>query len=139
MEYEPLPAVFDPLEALKPDAPMIHEVDLKGRPIKSNALKLPWNLICGDVDQGRADSTYVAEDTFKVTWVNHCCMGASGCMAEFDLNGNLTMHSITQIPYLAQNDFNAALAAPGTQRQKHEDHQHLHRRRLRQQTRHPRL
>ena len=113
VEYEPLPGIFDPLEAMKPDAPLIHELDFKGREIKSNVLRLPWNLVCGDIEQGRAGSKHIVEDNFRTTWVNHCCMGVSGCLAEFDLDNNLTMYSITQIPYLAQNDFNGALAALG--------------------------
>ena len=113
VEYEPLPAIFDPVEALKPEAPLIHELDGRGRPQKSNALSLPWKLVCGDVDAGRDQARYIAEDDFKVTWVNHCCMGVSGCLAEFDFENNLTMYSITQIPFLAQNDFNQALDAMG--------------------------
>jgi CO/xanthine dehydrogenase Mo-binding subunit len=113
VEYEELPAVFDPEEALKPDAPLIHEIDARGKPVESNRLKLPWKLVCGDVDEGRQQSKYMVEDEFRATWVNHCCMGVSGCLAEFDLDNNLTLYSITQIPYLAQNDFNAALAAMG--------------------------
>ena len=113
VEYEPLPAVFDPFEALKPDAPLVHETDPKGRPLKSNLLSLPWKLVCGDMEEGRRQAKYMVEDNFKVSWVNHCCLGVSGCISEFDLDNNLTMYSITQIPYLAQNDFNAALAALG--------------------------
>ncbi len=41
VEYEPLPAVFDPVEALEPDAPIIHEFDAKGRPNTSNLLSCP--------------------------------------------------------------------------------------------------
>ncbi|MEW5725285.1 MAG: xanthine dehydrogenase family protein molybdopterin-binding subunit [Thermodesulfobacteriota bacterium] len=113
VEYEPLPAVFDPLEALKEDAPLVHETDPKGAPLTSNKLRLPWKLVCGDVDEGRRQARHAVEDRFQVTWVNHCCMGTSGCIAEFDLDNNLTMYSITQIPYLAQNDYNSALAGLG--------------------------
>ncbi|MFH1137236.1 MAG: xanthine dehydrogenase family protein molybdopterin-binding subunit [Pseudomonadota bacterium] len=113
VDYEPLPAVFDPVEALRPGAPLIHEFDGRGRPNKSNSLNLPWKLVCGDVDAGRAAARYTAEDDFQVTWVNHCCLGVSGCLAEFDFDDNLTMYSITQIPFLAQNDFNVALSALG--------------------------
>ena len=113
VEYEPLPAVFDPLEAMAEDAPLLHPVDARGKPNKSNVLKVPWKLVCGDVEQGRKDSAYVAEAQYKVTWISHCCMGVSGCISQFDLDDNLTMHTITQIPYLAQNDFLAALSAMG--------------------------
>jgi CO/xanthine dehydrogenase Mo-binding subunit len=97
--YSPLPAVFDPEEAMKEGAPLVHEGN------KTNVLKLPWKLICGDVEEARKTSDFVAQDRFKVTWVTHCCMGTSGCIADFDLRNNLTLHSTTQIPSLAQKDF----------------------------------
>ena len=115
VEYEDLPGVFDPLEALKEDAPLIHELGPRGKPNKSNKLPLPWKLVAGDAKRAREESAHVVEDSFEVTWVAHCCMGASGCVAEFDAQDNPILHSITQIPYLAQNDFNRALAAMGLQ------------------------
>ena len=36
VEYEPLPGVFDPIEALREDAPLVHEVDPRGRPLSGN-------------------------------------------------------------------------------------------------------
>ncbi len=113
VEYEPLPAVFTPEEALAEGAPLIHDVDLKGRPLTSNKVKLPWKLVCGDVEEGKARSKYTVEHEFRTTFVSHCCLGTSGVIAEFDLDKNLTMHSITQIPYLAQGDYLEALKALG--------------------------
>lgn len=113
VDYEPLPGLFSPEQALAEGAPLIHQTDARGKPNKSNKLKLPWKLICGDVEQGRAQAAHVAQGTFRTTWISHCCLGASGVIAEFDVNRNLTMHSITQIPYLAQNDYLAALKALG--------------------------
>ena len=119
VEYEILPAVFDPEEAMKEGAPLIHEEHVGGKEKKpTNVLNLPWRLICGDVDEARKKSAYVAEDRFKVTWVTHCCMGTSGCLAQFDLKKNLTIYSITQIPSLAQRDFTDALFAMGLQGKK---------------------
>jgi len=113
VEYEDLPAVFDPLEALAEEAPLIHERDARGRPSRSNKLQLPWRLEAGDVETARQASAAVVEARYQVTWVNHCCLGVSGCLAEFDAQSNPTLYSITQIPYLAQNDFSRALAAMG--------------------------
>jgi xanthine dehydrogenase molybdenum-binding subunit len=119
VDYEILPAVFDPEEAMKEGAPLIHEEHVGGKEKKpTNVLNLPWRLICGDVDEARKKSAYVAEDRFKVTWVTHCCMGTSGCLAQFDLKKNLTIYSITQIPSLAQRDFTDALSAMGLQGKK---------------------
>ncbi len=107
VEYEPLPAVFDPFEAMREEAPLIHEDK------ESNILKLPWKLVCGDPDQGHRQADFIAEESYSLPWVTHCCMGTSGCLAEFHANGNLTVHSPTQIRYLAQRDFLELMAALG--------------------------
>ncbi|NIO05979.1 MAG: molybdopterin-dependent oxidoreductase [Proteobacteria bacterium] len=107
VEYESLPAVFDPEEAMREDAPLIHEEN------KTNILKLPWKLVAGDVEEARKKSAFVVEDRFKTTWVTHCCLGTDGVIADFDLRNNLTMYRNTQIPSLAQKDFNDALQAMG--------------------------
>src|SRR4030042_200713 len=114
VEYEILPALFDPEEAMKEGAVLIQEEHVGGKEKKpTNILNLPWRLIAGDVDEARKNSSYIAEDRFKVTWVTHCCLGTSGCVALFDLKNNLTVYSITQIPSLEQRDFTDALAALG--------------------------
>ena len=97
VEYEELPGVFDPFEAMKADAPLVHEVDARGRPLKSNILPLPWKFSAGDVEQGRKAAAFTVKDTVRTTWVNQCCMGTSGCIAEFDVNGNLTLYSQTNV------------------------------------------
>lgn len=107
VDYEVLPGVFDPITAMREDAPILHEE------LGSNVLKLPWKLVCGDVEKGKSESKYIVEDTFTTQWVTHCCMATSGCIAHFDINNNLTLYSNTQIPSLAQNDFLEALNALG--------------------------
>jgi len=97
VEYEKLPAVFDPFEAMKQEAPLVHETDARGRPLKSNILPLPWKFEVGDIEQARKDAAYIAKDTVSTTWVNQCCMGTSGCIAEFDQNNNLTMYDQTNV------------------------------------------
>jgi xanthine dehydrogenase molybdenum-binding subunit len=99
VEYEDLPAIFDPMEALKPDAPLVHEFDARGKPKRNNILPLPWRLMAGDVEKARAESAYVVKDTFSTTWVHQTCMGTSGCIAEFDANNNLVFRSVTNVPY----------------------------------------
>ena len=107
VEYEELSGIFDPLEAMKEGAPMVHEE------FKSNVLKMPWKFVAGDVEAAKKESAFIAEDTFSTQWVTHCCLGTSGCIASFDVNNNLTMYSNTQIPSLAQNDYLEALKAFG--------------------------
>jgi CO/xanthine dehydrogenase Mo-binding subunit len=102
VEYEELPAVFDPIEAMKEGAPLIHELDAMGKPVRTNILPLPWRFSAGDIEQGRKDSAHVVKDSLSATWVNQCCMGTSGCVAEFDMNNNLTFHSQTNVPFLGK-------------------------------------
>jgi len=105
--YEALPGVFDPETAMQPEAPLVHENH------KTNILKMPWKLHYGDVAAARREAAWVVEDRFTTTWVTHCCMGTSGAIAEFDHANNLTIHTNTQIPSLAQKDFLGVLKALG--------------------------
>lgn len=107
VEYEEQPGIFDPLEAMKEGAALIHEE------FKSNVLKMPWKFAHGDVEAAKKESAFSAEDSFTTQWVTHCCLGTSGCIASFDVGNNLTMYSNTQIPSLAQNDYLEALKTFG--------------------------
>ena len=113
MEYEDLPGVFSPTEALGEDAPVIHETDLKGRPKTDNIVPVPWKFVTGDVDRAREQADYVVEERYTTPLIQQSCMGTAGCIAEFDLQSNLIIRTKTQIPFLAQNDFNQALKDMG--------------------------
>ncbi len=113
VEYEPLPAVFDPASALRPGAPLIHEVDGRGRPRESNRLDLHFAHHSGDLEAGERASATIVEGTFETPRIQQCCMGTAGCIAEFDLQENLTVWAKTQIPFLAQRDFGRALMEMG--------------------------
>ncbi|UCF56022.1 MAG: molybdopterin-dependent oxidoreductase, partial [Deltaproteobacteria bacterium] len=58
VEYEPLPGVFDPFEAMQEGAPLVHE-DRPG----NVCVEYHWNF--GDVEKAFAESYLVREDTFK--------------------------------------------------------------------------
>ncbi len=107
VEYEDLPAVFDPEEAMRPGAPLIHEK------AERNILSImTQSYFHGDVGKGFAESDVVIEDRFTMTRVAHCCMGTSFCLASFDHAGNLTVWSSTQMPFMAQRELSAALKIP---------------------------
>ncbi len=113
VEYEELPAVFSSEEALKPGAPLIHETDPRGRPRFDNIVPVPWKFEAGDVEQARQKAAFISEDHYTTPLIQQSCLGTAGCIAEFDLRNNLLIHTKTQIPFLAQNDFNRALEAMG--------------------------
>ncbi|MEE8408391.1 MAG: xanthine dehydrogenase family protein, partial [Myxococcota bacterium] len=113
VEVEPLPGLFTPAEALADGAPLIHETDARGRPLKSNRMPLEYHHRSGDIEAGRAAAKTVVEGTYSTPWIQQSCMGTAGCIAELDLNSNLTIWAKTQIPFLAQRDFNRALKEMG--------------------------
>ncbi|MHC4608429.1 MAG: xanthine dehydrogenase family protein molybdopterin-binding subunit, partial [Planctomycetota bacterium] len=91
VEYEPLPAVFCPREAMKKGAPLVHETDSRGRPRTDNRLPLRFHHESGDPEAGKRAAKYAAEGEFSTPRVQQSCMGTAGCIAEFDMNGNLTI------------------------------------------------
>jgi xanthine dehydrogenase molybdenum-binding subunit len=118
VEYEDLPVLTDPAEAIKPGAVLIHPEP--HRPDGHDALKpsgpvaftgktdniaIRFDYGHGDVVQAEAESDVVVEDTFKLHYVTHCCMGVSGMIADFDSSGNLLMYSNTQVPFLHKREF----------------------------------
>ena len=113
VEYEPLPAVFCPREAMEPGAPLVHPMGPSGRPLESNVLGLSFHHESGDLEAGRRASQHVVEGEFSTPWIQQSCLGTAGCVAEFDPNGNLTIWAKTQIPFLAQRDFTRSLADMG--------------------------
>ncbi|MBI3183577.1 MAG: xanthine dehydrogenase family protein [Myxococcales bacterium] len=100
VEYEDLPAVFDPEEAMRPGAPQLHE----GRP---DNVAFTYDYSHGDIARGEAQSAHVVEDSYELQFMTHCCMGASAILAAFEPDGKLTLHSLTQVPFLYRRDMAA--------------------------------
>lgn len=95
VEYEPLPAVFDPLEAIKEDAPQIHD----GVELNMNVTRhIEW----GDVDEAFKKCDYIREDKFKCSSQAHVCMETHDAVASFDHGGKLTVWTSTQSSYYIQ-------------------------------------
>jgi len=95
--YEDLPVVTSPDEALVKGAPVIHAGFPDNTPFR-------YDYSHGDVEEGMRDSDVIVEDTFVLQRVAHCCLGTSGIIADFDADGRLTVHSLTQVPFLYKHD-----------------------------------
>lgn len=105
VEYEPLPAVFDPEEAMKPEAPLLYE-------------DCPSNIAShfvrqfGDLEQGWRDAHQIFEDRFTCPPVVACTMEPHGCIASFDGGGKLSIWTTTQNPYNTQKALAGVLKMP---------------------------
>lgn len=83
VEYDILPAVFDPFEAMKEGAPKIHQVD---RNISARAF-----MDSGNVEEGLRKSDHIYEDRFTFSRISHVQMEPYGALASFDPCGKLDM------------------------------------------------
>lgn len=106
VEYEPLPTLFDPSEALAEGAPLIHEN-------KRSNLFTRYNYAHGEAERAFDSADVVVEADFELPYVTHTALETSFCLASFDLQGRLTLWSTTQIPFLLQRDISEALGISG--------------------------
>jgi xanthine dehydrogenase molybdenum-binding subunit len=102
VEYEDLPPVFTPTEAMRDGAPVVHDDHPDNR-------SLGYEFSHGDIARAEAESDIVVEHQFEVPYVTHCCMGPSCAIADFDTTGKLTIWSQTQYPYNYKMDLAPAL------------------------------
>ena len=88
VEYEELPGVYDPLEALKPDAPHVHD--------GGNILR-QWHIRKGDVKAGFEDADVVVERTYHTQFVDHAYMETEAGVAWMEPDGTLVIKVGTQV------------------------------------------
>ncbi|MBI4609365.1 MAG: molybdopterin-dependent oxidoreductase [Candidatus Rokubacteria bacterium] len=103
VEYEPLPPVVDPVEALTPGAPVVHEE------LGDN---LSWRnqYSTGDVDGALASCDVVVSRSFRTGRHTAQAMEPRGCLASFDpVAGSLTVWLSSQAPHLMQREYASLL------------------------------
>jgi len=114
VEYELLPAWFDPEQSMKAEAGFIHE----GRP---HNIEKEYHHVFGDPEKGFADSEYVHEARYIANEVTHAAMEPHSTLASFELDphsgklGRLTVWSSTQVPYYLQHKLSLVLEMPMAQ------------------------
>ena len=81
VDYEPLPGLFSPQEAMRDGAPLVHETDPQGRPRADNLLPLLFHHDSGDLEAGRGAARQVVQGEFSTPWIQQSCLGTAGCLA----------------------------------------------------------
>lgn len=109
VEYQPLTPVFDPEDAMKPEAPDIHEpfegaskTEWEDWGVQRDKRSLDWRdaknlsgrttVAFGDVQKGFAQSDYVREDRFETKATAHCALEPHAALAFFEPPGKLNMY-----------------------------------------------
>ncbi|MFQ5407222.1 MAG: xanthine dehydrogenase family protein molybdopterin-binding subunit [Anaerolineales bacterium] len=91
VEYEPLPAVFDPAAALEPGAPMLN-YDGDDNVVST------YEFERGDVDAALRASDVVIERTYSVPSQEHVQLEPEAGIATVDPEGYLTIYAASQDP-----------------------------------------
>jgi len=101
VEYEPLPAILDPREALDAGAVPIHEPKKEGR--NGNVTK-HVRLEFGPVDDEMDAADVVVEGDYEFHGTTHAPIEPHCAIARADANGLLTVWSSTQVPHYLQRE-----------------------------------
>lgn len=114
VDYEVLPAYFDPEESMMAKTDLIHDN-------KPGNLEKDYHHSFGNPDHGFADAEVVAEARFIANEVTHAAMEPHSTLAFFEIDphtgkpGRLTVWSSTQVPYYLQHKLSLVLDMPMSQ------------------------
>jgi 4-hydroxybenzoyl-CoA reductase subunit alpha len=114
VEYEVLPAYFDPEESMKVETDLIHDN-------KPHNLEKDYHHVFGDPEKGFAEADHIAEARFIANEVTHAAMEPHSTLASFEIDsqtgkpGRLIVWSSTQVPYYLQHKLSLVLEMPMAQ------------------------
>jgi CO/xanthine dehydrogenase Mo-binding subunit len=131
VEYEELPAVLDPLTAMRDDSPLarspVGEVDRaeerghittgveQDEPAaggKASNVSSQMSFRRGDVEQGFADADSVVEGTWRTAMVHQSYIEPHSTIADYDASGELAIWTSTQGPFFVRGQVSKALGIP---------------------------
>lgn len=108
VKYEPLPAVNSPAEAIKADAPLVHEDMGQYRRLKPVFPEINTNIANrvkirkGDVAKGWAESEIVVEANFHLPQADHVAMEQRNVSVEITADGRVIVSTSSQSPFIVR-------------------------------------
>jgi len=119
VEYEPLPAVFEVEEAIRPEAPLVHD------PTLIRAWAVPRQVVpdlpntCayetwrrGDVAEGFAAADLVVEETYRWPTQHQVYLEPHACLVQIASDGQVHVWASNKAPYLLRRYLAACLGLP---------------------------
>jgi CO/xanthine dehydrogenase Mo-binding subunit/aerobic-type carbon monoxide dehydrogenase small subunit (CoxS/CutS family) len=113
VDYEILPAVFDPEEAMRPGAPLLHDKPASSRiadPKRNVVAELHSHV--GDVEAGFAEADAIHEAVYAVQRVQHAHLETHGAIGWRDEDGRLNIRTSSQVPFLTRGALCALFDLP---------------------------
>jgi len=100
VDYEVLPAVLSPEEALAAGAPAIHdEDDAEGIYDAQHNIAAAVDIPVGDIERGFAESDVIVEASCEIPYSQHVALEPHCVIAYFDEDGRLVLRTSTQVPF----------------------------------------
>jgi putative selenate reductase molybdopterin-binding subunit len=102
--YAVLQPVFDPEEAMRPGAPVLHA----GKGQKERVANAASNIVAevhahvGDVEAGLREADLIHEETYETQRVQHASLETFSAIAWVDADDRLNIRSSTQVPFLTR-------------------------------------
>ncbi len=105
VEYEKLPHVIDPVEAMKPDAPVLHDY-MRTKGVKGPDAERPTNVVerlvlsVGDADEGFKGADVVVEHVYDTKPMHQGYIEPQSCIANVSEDGQVDLWCSTQAPWV---------------------------------------
>src|SRR3989440_1164427 len=121
VDYEVLPAVFDPLAAMQEGAPQLHEPDVThpnhGKHLgdiydAAHNIAAHEVITHGDFDAAMHEADLIVEGEYHVPYISHAVLEPHVCVAYLDGYDRLIVVSSTQVPYHTRRQLAAVLQLP---------------------------
>lgn len=108
VDYEPLPFAIYPKDAIAEGAPIIHEKLMEYRvapyvnPVGKNIYQ-HFKIRKGEVEEAFKNADAVVEGETWFPYIHHVQLEPHCAVAQYNLDGSMTMYSTTQAPFVVQN------------------------------------
>ena len=102
VELEEIPSVYDPLQAMQPGAPLVHEATAQN-------ISKTLEMECGSVDDGFSMADVIVEDTFETQAQSHCSLETHCCIATCTATDDVRLWVGSQAPHPLRQRLSGAL------------------------------
>ncbi|RME88653.1 MAG: aldehyde oxidase [Anaerolineae bacterium] len=104
--YEDLPVVSDPLEAMKPGAPLVHPE------LGDSNVCVHYKIRKGDVEEGFAKADVIVESEYRTPFQEHAFLQPEAGLAYLDEEGRITVEAAGQWTHTDRKEIAHALGLP---------------------------
>jgi CO/xanthine dehydrogenase Mo-binding subunit len=117
VKYEELEPLLDPVEAAKPDAPVLHPdlLSYKGLPVPLESVSnvvayLKWGK--GNIEEGFKQADVIVENTFTTQVTHQSYLEPHACVVKADASGGAELWSCSKTPFAVRGQLSNCIGVP---------------------------